>query len=85
MDENSDYKPFECAFYYKGMTFEDYTYLLFILRHRNIEDRSRIVDCLMKKKLPPESIRTREDVFALFGADLNYVYDERKMLLEETD
>ncbi len=63
----------ECCFYYNGMTPEDYLYLQYCLRNGN----SQIVDDLQRGKitLPPIDSRTKEDVFQIFGGDVDYIFD----------
>ena len=63
----------ECPFCYEGITTEDYLYLLYLIRNGAA---SKLDDLTHGRvKLPPYKKRTREDVFSVFGGDVNYQFD----------
>lgn len=64
----------ECPFYYPGMTAEDYLYLQYCMR---VKSKSKIVLGIQRGEieLDPLEQRTKESIFSLFDADVNYKFD----------
>ena len=59
------------------MTPEDYLYLQYCMRNGNTHVVKKIQ--MGEIKLPPVEIRTKEDVFRMFGGDINYKFDLESM------
>ncbi len=68
----------ECFFYYNGMTPEDYIYLQYCIRKNKL---AKMINDLQRGdiRISPEKDRTKEEVFSLFKADLNYIFDINEM------
>lgn len=68
----------ECPFYYSGMTIEDYLYLQYCIREKNLSETVLRIQ-RGDVALSPVEDRTKEEVFGILSGNLDYIFDSELM------